>query len=538
MGMFSRLSAFRQENGMAYTVRRLGQKAGELLLGTWQRKWRKEYPGEEELRRQHENQPASGLISVTVPVYNTDPAMLNALLESLRTQTLLNWEAVLYDGGSTNPETVSALDAAARNEPRFRVVHAEENLGISGNTNRAIALARGQYIVLCDHDDWLRPDALWRVADVIAREAPDWVYSDEDRLTGRGKRHLEPHRKPDFCPETLLNDNYICHLTALRKSLLEQAGCLRSSFDGSQDHDLFLRCAAISRRVSHIPEMLYSWRRVRSSASRQNLERCLDASCRAAEAAEKDAGRNAVVLPIGTVPRLWLDFPRGASVEAVIFGSDERYCRECFSELEAAAPWPRLTATLAVTDLGSLYETLNEAAEKSTADYLLFLDAASQIRTRHFFRELLMYASRDGVAGVSPVLTDRKGRITHAGFILGGPETARCVGEGLPRNAGGYCGRLKKVRNVSAVSICCQMVRRDRFLPFDTRFRSGLGSIEQGFRQRARGLRFVCTPQADMLCEDSALLLTGKKRYGPDQDLIRQACGLPLQDPCSGEGLE
>ena len=136
------------------------------------------------------------------------------------------------------------------------------------------------------------------------------------------------------------------------------------------------------------------------------------------------------------------------------------------------------------------------------------------------------------------MLTDRKGRITHAGFILGGPETARCLGEGLPRNAGGYCGRLKKVRNVSAVSICCQMVRRDRFLPFDTRFRSGLGSIEQGFRQRARGLRFVCTPQADMLCEDSALLLTGKKRYGPDQDLIRQACGLPLQDPCSGEGLE
>ena len=160
MGMFSRLSAFRRENGTAYTVRRLGQKAGELLLGTWQRKWRKEYPGEEELRRQHENQPASGLISVAVPVYNTDPAMLNALLESLRTQTLLNWEAVLYDGGSTNPETVTALDAAARNEPRFRVVHAGENLGISGNTNRAIALARGQYIVLCDHDDWLRPDAL------------------------------------------------------------------------------------------------------------------------------------------------------------------------------------------------------------------------------------------------------------------------------------------------------------------------------------------------------------------------------------------
>ena len=91
-----------------------------------------------------------------------------------------------------------------RTDPRFRVVRGERNLGIAGNTNEAIRLARGEYIALCDHDDLLTPDALWRMAEAIEKTHPDLLYSDEDMVTENGKRHMDPHRKPDYQPETPL----------------------------------------------------------------------------------------------------------------------------------------------------------------------------------------------------------------------------------------------------------------------------------------------------------------------------------------------
>ena len=124
-----------------------------------------------------------------------------------------------------------------------------------------------------------------------------------------------------------------------------------------------------------------------------------------------------VAIPVEKKIRLWYDIPRGATVEAVIFSSTEEACREALADLEAQAPWPNLRATLAVTDLDGLQETLNQAAAESEGEYLLFLDAASLVETRHFFRELLMYAQKDGVAGVTPVMVDRKGRITFGGWV-------------------------------------------------------------------------------------------------------------------------
>ena len=262
MSMIDRIREYRQSHGTAYTLKRLGQKAAQQLLGTYDRRWKRERASAEELKAQRENQPAAGLISVVIPVYNTDPKMLGDLLDSLESQSYLNFEAVLYNGASTRAETTAVLTARGEKEPRFRVFSGEENKGISGNTNEALKLARGEYIALCDHDDLLAPDALWRVAECIAEKQPDVIYSDEDRITQNGRRHMDPHYKPDYCPDNLVSDNYICHMTVIRKSLLEETGGLRSGFDGSQDHDLFLRLAEKTDKIEHLPYILYSWREV------------------------------------------------------------------------------------------------------------------------------------------------------------------------------------------------------------------------------------------------------------------------------------
>ena len=484
MNRLSRLKEYADTHGIGYTIRRCGEKAGQVILGTWDREWKREKATEEELRRQRENPPEAGLISIVIPVFNTRESFLRDLLESLRKQSYQDWEAILYDGGSTLAETAAALDRAAAEDPRFRVIHAEKNLGIAGNTNRAIALARGEYTALCDHDDMLTPDALWRMAEAIAKEHPDLLYSDEDMTTENGRRHMDPHRKPGFQPETLAADNYISHLGVIRTELLREIGGLREGYDGSQDHELYLRIALKTDRIRHVPYILYHWRKAGSSLSRQHLDQCLEAGCR--------ANQDLSPIPVTAVPvdrkiRLWYDFPRGRTMEAVIFSSDEESCREALADLELQAPWPNLSSTLAVTDLESLRDTLNQAAAESKADYLLFLDAAGMVESRHFFRELIMYAQMDGVAGVMPVIEDRKHRITFGGWVGGRNDQA-----GLKNGAGGPRDRMNKVHNVEGCSPCCMLVRRDQFVPFG---------------RRDPKKRYVYTPHAAFLCEDTAVLM-------------------------------
>ena len=530
-----RIREYLESHGTAYTLKRLGQKASQQLLGNYERRRKREQATPEELRAQRENQPDAGLISVVIPVYNTDPAMLGALLDSLEAQTYLNFEAVLYDGASTRAETGDVLKTRCGKEPRFRLIRGEENRGISGNTNEAVKLARGEYIALCDHDDLLSPDALWRVAECIAEKRPDMVYSDEDRITEGGGKHMDPHYKPDYCPDNLVSDNYICHLAVIRKALLEETGGLRSGFDGSQDHDLFLRIAEKTVNIEHIPYVLYSWREVFSSKSHRELWTCLENGCRAAVEHEANFGRRAEAVPVNKEIRLWYDIPAEASVEALVHGDDEEVCQECLGELEFRTDWPNLTGSILVAPEEERIGLINEAARTSKADYLLVLDARVTEMNRYFIREMLMYAQRDDVAGVTGVLTDRKQKITHGGFALGMEHTVQCINEGMYVSAGGWHDMMNKVHNVSAVSLCCLMMKRMNWLDLDEGYRGGLAAADLGIRQRQAGKWFVFTPHARAQLEPCSLLLSGKGRDSRDVARFEEAWGKGFHDPCYSE---
>ena len=528
-----RIREYRESHGTAYTLKRLGQKAAEQLLGTYDRRRKREQATPAELRAQRENQPDAGLISLVIPVYNTDPDMLRALLKSIEAQSYRNFEAVLYDGASTRAETLSVLstlETPGRASP-FRVIHGSENLGISGNTNEAVKEARGDYAVLCDHDDLLSPDALWRTAECIAKLHPDVLYSDEDRITENGRRHMDPHYKPDYCPDNLVSDNYICHLAVIRRDLLLETG-LRSGFDGSQDHDLFLRLAEKTDRIVHLPYILYSWREVFSSKSHRDLHTCLENGCRAAVEHEGRLGRKVEAVPVNKEIRLWYEIPANATVEAVIHGESEEECRECLGELQFRTDWPNLSGILIPGSTEERIRLINEAAKTSGADYLLILDAGVTEMNRYFIREMLMYAQRNDVAGVTGVLTDRKGRITHGGFALGMEHAVQCVNEGMYYRAGGWHDMMNKVHNVSAVSLCCLMVRRDNWMALDEEFRGGLAAADLGLRQRQAGKWFVFTPHATAMLAAGPLLLSGRERNGADLRRFEAKWGKDIHDPC------
>ncbi|MBQ6399823.1 MAG: glycosyltransferase [Clostridia bacterium] len=532
MSIIQRIREYRESHGTRYTLTRLGQKTRERVFGTYDRKFRREAPTPETLRAQRQNPPPAGLISVIIPVFNTDPGMLRALTDSLAAQSYGAFEAILYDGGSTRRETLGVLEEAEKKDSRMRVIHGAENRGISGNTNEALRLARGEYCVLCDHDDLITPDALFEIAKVIAEEGPDLIYSDEDRITQSGRRHMDPHYKPDYCPDNLISDNYFCHLTAIRKRVLAEVGGLRSGFDGSQDHDLFLRVAEKTDRIRHIPRTLYSWRENFGSMSHRNLLTCLENGCRAVEEHEARMGRKVGAAAVNKEIRLWYEIDPGASVEALIWGGEEEECEACMGELAFLTQWGKLSGVLISGNGKDRWKLINEAARESEADYLLLMEAEVGGMNRHFLREMIMYAQREDVFAVSPILTDRKDRITHGGYALGMAGIAACVNEGMRRTAGGWHDMMNKVHNVSAVSLCCCLVRRSGWIDLSEEYEGGLVSVDWAMKAREAGKRFVITPHATARRERDPMLLSGRGRNPADVERFAKRWGPAVCDPC------
>jgi GT2 family glycosyltransferase len=242
------------------------------LSNTWQRvklklKTRRRPAQPVYTREQLEKIPENIKFSVLVPLYNTPEKYLREMIQSVIDQTYTNWELCLADGSNPEHDYVEKVCCEyAQKDPRIIYHRLEENKGISENTNACAKLATGDYIALLDHDDLYEPDALYWNAKAIYETDADVLYSDEDHLALNGER-VNPFYKPDWSPDLLYSQMYICHLLVFRRSLFEQIGGYRSEFDGSQDYDLMLRFSEQTQKICHIPRILYAWRESENSTA-------------------------------------------------------------------------------------------------------------------------------------------------------------------------------------------------------------------------------------------------------------------------------
>ena len=219
-------------------------------------------PTDEELAAQRqENFDFEPLLSVVIPAYKTPERYLREMLDSILEQTYTNWEVCIADGSPRGQGLERVLKKYADRDGRIRYEMLGSNRGIAGNTNAALDMARGDFVILADHDDTLPPHAFYEVVKAISEHPGcDVLYSDEDKLDMDGKALFDPHFKPDFNPDLLTSVNYICHLFVVRQDLLKQVGGFRQEFDGAQDYDFMFRCTEAAEHVHHIPKVLYHWR--------------------------------------------------------------------------------------------------------------------------------------------------------------------------------------------------------------------------------------------------------------------------------------
>ena len=204
----------------------------------------------------------SPLISILLPVYNSNLKWLRRAILSVQKQLYPRWELCIVDDASTDRKIWPFLQRCARRDQRIKLMRRTENGHISAASNDALRLATGNFVALLDHDDELAPTALYFVALALNKNRDlQLLYSDEDKLEEHNRRS-EPYFKSDWNPELFLAQNFVSHLSVYRTDLIHRIGGFRIGFEGSQDYDLALRCIEQIRpeEIEHLPWVLYHWR--------------------------------------------------------------------------------------------------------------------------------------------------------------------------------------------------------------------------------------------------------------------------------------
>lgn len=494
-----------QTQGVRATVERVRQ---ELAAGDGRaayEEWLDRYgtPSAEDegaIRRHVDEALADGpLISVVVPVYDTDPDLLRAAVDSVRAQLYPRWELCLADDCSPAAQTRVCLDEVAGSDERIRVHRRTTNGGIARATNDALAMATGEFVAFMDHDDLLAPHALYLVAAELAEHPDaDLLYSDEDKIDADGRRY-DPHFKPDFDPELLLGQNYISHLTVMRRTLVDELGGLDVAMDGSQDHDLVLRATerTTASRIRHLPWVLYHWRQWSGSgtfSSRRLME--ATAASRAAVGAhlERRGEVGAEVVPCPQQPGWNRVLRRPPSplpaVTAVIPTRDRlsllRPCvegllrdtdysdlhiliadndssePEMLTYLRRVAQDPRVTVLPAPGPFN--YSRINNlAVAQVQTPLVLLLNNDIVVRDQDWLTEMVTLLQVPGTGAVGAKLLYGDGRVQHAGVILGIGGVAGHSHKYFPGSSTGYFGRLVLNQTVSAATAACLLLRTETY---------------------------------------------------------------------------
>ena len=472
-------------------------------------------PTEEELAAQRTESFFRPIrFSVIVPLYNTPMNLLRETMDSVRKQSYENWELSLADGSDEEHDEVEVW---CRNhmaeDHRILDRKLTKNEGISGNTNAALAMATGEYVALFDHDDLLMPNALYEMAKAIEKTNADFLYSDEMIFASPKVNHIVGIRfKQDFVPEDLLTNNYICHLTVFRRSLLEKTGGFRPQFDGSQDHDLVLRLTAAAERIVHIPKILYLWRSVAGSvaADIHMKEYAIDAGRKAVERFLHDRGQveatveSTEVFP--TMYRVRVPIAGQPSVRIILDVNREAgNVPEKLRALQEKTTWLMCEWTVTGKDEStagkSRRERFSAAAAEAKEDFLVFVDGIPESQNPDWIQEMLIAAQEEEIGAVgAKVRFAGSTDLRHAGIILG-LGTQGIVGRPYfdrEDDLVGFFGQLAVTRNVSAVTDCW-MIRRQKYEQaggFDPGYRDALFDIDMCMKLQAMGYRHLWIPYA------------------------------------------
>jgi O-antigen biosynthesis protein len=514
--------------------------------------------------------------SIITPVYETPIDVLWSAIESVLAQTFGDWELCLVDDRSPSTRVREVLDACAAMDPRIRVEHRAENGGIVAASNTALAMATGEFIALLDHDDRLHPDALALVHEAIeGNPEADYVYTDEDKMDASG-HHGGPFLKPGWSPERMRTQMYTCHMSVLRRSVVEEVGGFDPGCEGAQDWDLVLKVTERARAVLHVPRVLYHWRGIAGSTADSSEEggeaakpwafeagtRAIQAHCERTgvqarvEQDRDDAGVYHLNPSLREEPLVSIIIPTngqrreiryqevalvGHCVRSIVAEStysnyeivvvaDEDTPAEAIAEIKAAAGG---RARIVPFDRPfNFAEKINVGAVHSRGERLLLLNDDIEVSTPEWIERMVMYTSIPEIGAVGGLLLLEDGRIQHAGIGFEGGLPGHPY-YGYPRTIPGYANALHIARDLLAVTGACLMTRREIFDEvggLSAAYPVNYNDVDYCLKQVERGRRIVWDPDLVMTHFESSSRSSDVADWEKAQ-LLQRWAGLTISNP-------
>jgi glycosyltransferase involved in cell wall biosynthesis len=475
--------------------------------------------------------------SIVTPVYNPPARALKACIKSVRKQNFADWEWCIVNDCSTKPHVRKILNRLAARDSRVRIAHRTTNGGIVAASQDGLDMATGEFVALLDHDDVIAKRALKRVDEELkSDDTIDYVYTDEDKIDSKG-RHYDVFRKPDFDPVRLRGQNYCCHFSVFRNSLLDEIGGFRAGFDGSQDYDLILRATERARKVAHIPAILYHWRVVPGSAAGDVHAKpyAYDAGKKAVEShfARHSISVKVEKLNPGSYQHRFVDtdrtqFPHVSIViptrgdTSRIWGAATCLVENAVQNILTNSTYPSFDIVV-VRDVNAdgtmvhpftlpeskrvqcvdFYDPFNIAAKwnagvlASRGEIAVVLDDDTQIVSPDWLEQLVGQFQFPNIGVTGPMLQQEDGRVFSAGMSL--QPRPRQISKGESSSHIGWMGIHTVARTVTAVSGACMAFRRSAFDEvggFSENYQYPYADVDFCLKLKSNNLDTVWTPEA------------------------------------------
>ncbi len=521
-----------------FIVKAVGKLTGKSIKDPTNIYFNKINPNEARLKEQRDYKFVSNYkFSILIPVYRPDVKFFTLMLDSIVAQTYDNWQICLADGSGEGytVENVVRPYIEKYGEDKVKYIKLENNLGIAENTNAAMRMADGDFIVFGDHDDELHPTALFECMRELERyPQADFIYSDEDKIIEATGHHTEAHFKSDLNMELLRSNNYICHLSVVKKSLADKVGVLYTQFNGSQDHDYVLRCVEKAECVRHIPRILYHWRINDNSTAKSASTKTYanTAGVNAVSAHLKRMGIDGEVKN-GVAPGFYdirYKLTEKPLVSVIIPNKDHLDdLTRCLESMENVNNYHNVEYIVVennsvLEDTFAGYKELekkygdkfklvkwdgifnysainNFGARYAKGEYILLLNNDTSVIEPDSLRCMLAQCQRAEVGIVGAKLLYDDDTVQHAGVIIGYQGVAGHAFTGIGDDVYGYFARAVLSQELSAVTAACLLTKRsvfDEVGGLDESFEVAFNDIDYCMKVRAAGYKIIYDPHAKL----------------------------------------
>jgi len=212
-------------------------------------------------------------VSVIMSVFNGEK-FLSETIDSVLSQSFRNFEFVIVDDGSTDA-TADILSKYALRDGRIRVLR-EGKKGRAGALNLAISTANGKYVANTDADDLSMPSRLEEQVAFMEKNPEVGVLGGAFELITDSGEVIDVIRHPledSQMRSAMLRYNPICHSSViLRKNIVLASGGYRSTFEPSEDYDLWVKMSEWGR-LANLPSVLVRYRLHANQLSVRKVER-------------------------------------------------------------------------------------------------------------------------------------------------------------------------------------------------------------------------------------------------------------------------